>query len=54
MVVGLNPGAVTSTSDITPVSIKEFFDNQATIECGLTLKRVRDMVATYKQTVFMN
>ena len=28
---------------IAPVSSKEFFDIQATIECGFTLKRVRDI-----------
>ena len=30
-----------------PVSSKEFLDIQATIECGFTLKCVRDMIATY-------
>ena len=38
------------TSDIAPVSSKEFLDIQATIECGFTLKRVRDMIRTYSQT----
>ena len=38
---------VKSTSDIAPVSSKEFLDNQATIECGFTLKCVRDMIRTY-------
>ena len=38
VVVGLSPIAVTSTSDIAPVSSKEFLDTQATIECGFTLK----------------
>ena len=33
-------------SDIAPVSSMEFLDIQATIECGLTLKRVRDMIRT--------
>ena len=28
---------------------KEFLDIQATIECGFTLKRVRDMTRTYSQ-----
>ena len=28
---------------------KEFLDIQATIECGFTLKRVRDMIKTYSQ-----
>ena len=30
-------------------SSKEFFDIQATIECGFTLKRVRDMTKTYSR-----
>ena len=32
-----------------PPSSKEFLDIQATIECGFTLKRVRDMIRTYSQ-----
>ena len=47
MVVGSNPVAVTETSDFAPVSSKEFLDIQATIECGFTLKRVRDIIKTY-------
>ena len=31
------------------LSSKEFLDIQVTIECGLTLKRVRDMTRTYSQ-----
>ena len=46
-VVGSNPVAVTSPSDFAPSSSKEFLDIQATIECGFTLKRVRDMIKTY-------
>ena len=34
------------TSDFAPVSSKEFLDIKATIECGFTLKRVRDMIRT--------
>ena len=30
-------------------SSKEFLDIQATLECGLTLKRVRDMIRIYGQ-----
>ena len=30
-------------------SSKEFFDIEANIECGFTLKRVRDMIRTYSQ-----
>ena len=45
MVLGSSPVAVTSSSDFA--SSKEFLDIQATIECGFTLKRVRDMTRTY-------
>ena len=48
LVVGSNPVAVTSPSDFAPASSKEFLDIQATIECGFTLKRVRDMIKTYR------
>ena len=41
--------AVTSPSDFAPASSKEFLDIQVTIECGFTLKRVRDMTRTYSQ-----
>ena len=47
--MGSNPVAVTSPSDFAPASSKEFLDIQATIECGFTLKRVRDMIKTYSQ-----
>ena len=49
MVLGSSPVAVTSPSDFAPASSKEFLDIQATIECGFTLKRVRDMTRTYSQ-----
>ena len=49
MVLGSSPVAITSSSDLAPVSSKEFLDIQATIECGFTLKRVRDMTRTYSQ-----
>ena len=49
MVLGSSPVAVTSPSDLAPASSKEFLDIQATIECGFTLKRVRDMTRTYRQ-----
>ena len=43
-------GEVTANpSDFAPASSKEFLDIQATIECGFTLKRVRDMIKTYSQ-----
>ena len=46
MVVGLNPVAITQTSDMAPVLSQEFLDIQATIECRFTLKLVRDMIIT--------
>ena len=37
------------------VSSKEFLDIQTTIECGFTLKRVRDTIITYSHFgVFIN
>ena len=45
MVVGLSPVAVRFAA----ASSKEFLDIRATIECGFTLKRVRDMRRTYSQ-----
>ena len=47
MVLGLSPVAVTSPSDFMPALSKEFLEIQATIECGFTLKRVRDVTGTY-------
>ena len=38
--------AVTEPLDFAPVSSKEFFDIQVTIECGLSQKRVRGMIKT--------
>ena len=43
VVVGSSPVAVASPSNFAPASSKEFFDIQATIEIGFTLKPVRDM-----------
>ena len=51
MVLGSSPVAVTSPSDYAPASSKEFLDIQATIECGFTLKRVRDMTKSYRQSL---
>ena len=51
MVLGSSPVAVTSPSDFAPASSKEFLDIQATIECGFTLKRVRDMTRTYSHNI---
>ena len=36
---------------MVPASSKEFLDIQATVECGFTLKLVRDMIKTYNQSV---
>ena len=54
MYVGVSPVAVTYTPDIAPVLSKEFLDIQATIECGFTLKRVRDIIRKYSEfgTIF--
>ena len=43
--MGLSPVAVRFAA----ASSKEFLDIRATIECGFTLKRVRDMRRTYSQ-----
>ena len=45
MVVNSNSVAVTETSDVAPVSRKEFLDIQATIECRFTVKGVHDMMS---------
>ena len=49
MVLGSSLVAVTLTLDMAPVLSTKFFDIQATIECGFTLKRVREMIRTYSQ-----
>ena len=46
--MGCNPVAVTSTSDITAVSRKDFFEIGAAIECRFTLKYVRDMITKHR------
>ena len=51
MIVGSSPVVVTYTSDFAPALSKEFLDIQATIECGFTLKLVRDMMITYSQYI---
>ena len=53
MVLGSSPAAVTLPSDFVPASSKEFLDIQATIECGFTLKRVRDMTRTYSSVGYL-
>ena len=41
----LNPQPLSSKTNTQPRS-KEFLDMQPTIECGIPLKRVRDMIRT--------
>ena len=41
--------APTDLAKLTNALSKEFFDIQATVECGFTLKLVRDMIKTYNQ-----
>ena len=36
-------------SNFAPASSKEFLDIQVTIECGYTLKRIRDIIRTCSQ-----
>ena len=40
-----------TATDIAPVSTKEFVGIPSTIECGLTMKHVRDMIRTYSHTM---
>ena len=47
--MGSGPVACSKLSDFAPVLIKEFLDIQATLECRLTLKKVRDIIWTYSQ-----
>ena len=49
MVLGSSAIVVTETSDFEPASSKEFFDIQATIECGFNMKCIRDMTRIYSQ-----
>ena len=49
VVLGSSPVGVTSPSDFTPASSKEFLEIEATIECGFAVKLVRDMIKTYSQ-----
>ena len=51
--MGSNPVAVTLTSDMAPVLIKEFLETQETIECRFTLKRIHDMIEKYSQRVYI-
>ena len=45
--MGLSAVGVTKTLDVVPVWSKEFLDIQANIECGCTLKCVRDIPRIY-------
>ena len=47
--MGSSPVAVTSPSDFSNGSSKWFLDIQQFLECGLTLKPVREMARTYSQ-----
>ena len=47
VVQGLSLGAISYILDFPLASSKDFLDIDATIECGFTLKRVRDMTITY-------
>ena len=49
MVVDSSLVAVTLTSDIAPVSNKEFVEIRVSIERCFTLKRVLDMIRTHRQ-----
>ena len=49
MVEGSSPDAVTQASDFAPASSRKFLDIQTTIQCGFTVKHVRDMIRTYSQ-----
>ena len=51
VVLGSDPVAVTSSSNFALASSKKFLDIQVTIDCGFTLKRVRDMTRTYSHDV---
>ena len=46
---GSNAVAVTETTDIALVLSQDFLNIQATIKCRLTLKRIRDIMITYRQ-----
>ena len=48
---GFEPLAVTWTSDIPPVSSKEFLDIQATIACGFIVKHVQSDIYFFLSTI---
>ena len=47
--MGYSQIAVTQTLDFAPDLSKEFVEIHATIECGFTLKLVRDTITRYSQ-----
>ena len=47
--MGLSPLEVTYTSDIVSVLSKELLDVKPNIECGFSVKYVRDMIITCGQ-----
>ena len=47
--VGTSASARMARNLADSISSKEFLEMQATIECGFTLKRERDMIRTYSQ-----
>ena len=49
VLVGLSSFAITLTSDIAPVSSKEFLDIEANTKFGFTPKFLHDMIRTYSQ-----
>ena len=53
VVVGSNLVGVIQTSDIAPVSSKEFLDTQGSLERRSTLKCVCDMIITYSHLVIV-
>ena len=50
---GFEQIAVTYTSDIAPVSSREFHDNKAIVECRFTIKRVRGTIRTYRKNLYI-
>ena len=54
MIAGSSSVAVNSILDFASASSKEFLFIQASIDCGFTLKRVRDMTRTYSQMHFID
>ena len=48
-----NPVAVILTSDVALFLSKNFLNIQATIECSFILKRLRDMIRTYRQFIIV-